>query len=94
MKIMKMMAMMMPSCDVISRRMSESYDRKLSVRERLSIRIHTLGCILCERYRRQLLIVHNLLQQYSTLSKDVKSDSVLSSDAKVRIKTHLHESTD
>ena len=86
--------MMMPSCDVISRRMSESYDRKLSVRERLSIRIHTLGCILCERYRRQLLIVHNLLQQYSTLSKDVKSDSVLSSDAKVHIKTHLHESTD
>ena len=89
-KLMKMMMRMMPSCEVISHRISESYDRELSRRERLSIRIHTLGCKLCERYRRQLMVIHDLLKQYS-VEDNVKSNIVLSEEVKVRIKEQLQE---
>ena len=88
---MKMMAMMTPSCEIIAHRISESYDRKLSPRERISIRVHNWGCILCERYRQQLLTIHKLLNQYSTV-ENVKQDIVLSDEAKVRLKKHLQES--
>ncbi len=93
MLLMKMMAMMTPSCDVITRRISESYDRKLAFRERLSIRIHTLGCVLCERYRRQLMALHRMLQKYSGEIDALAEDVALPQETKERLKKKLHESS-
>lgn len=88
---MKMMAMMTPSCEIVTRQISESYDRKLSLRERIGIRVHTFGCILCERYRLQLMAIHRLLQKYSENVDQARPDVVLPEEAKQMIKQKLHE---
>lgn len=92
-RLMNLIMSMMPSCDVISQRISESYDRKLSLRERMSIRIHTLGCKMCERYRRQLVVIHDILQRYST-TDNVKSNIMLSDEIKARMKERLQSTLD
>ncbi len=91
--LMKMMAMMTPSCEVITHRISESYDRKLTFGERLSIRIHTLGCKLCERYRRQLMAIHHMLQKYSADIDAAAADAALPQETKERLKKQLLESS-
>jgi len=93
MLLMKLMAMMTPSCEIITHRISESYDRKISFRERLSIRIHTLGCVLCERYRRQLLSIHDILQRYSGDGEFIEEDEILPQASKERLKQRLQDSS-
>ena len=90
---MKMMAMMTPSCEIITHRISESFDRKLTLRERLSIRIHTLGCVLCNRYRRQLVAIHDILQRYSDNGEFAGEDETLPQASKERLKQQLHDSS-
>lgn len=87
------MAKMTPSCDVVTHRISESYDRKLSLRERLSISIHTMGCVLCERYRRQLESIHNMLQRYSDDGEFLVEEEELSPASKNRLKQRLQDSS-
>ena len=87
------MAKMTPSCDVVTHRISESYDRKLSLRERLSISIHTMRCVLCERYRRQLESIHNMLQRYSSDGEFIEEDEKLPQASKERLKQQLHDSS-
>jgi hypothetical protein len=61
----KMMAMMTVPCQEMGHRISESFDRKLTFRERVSIRIHNLGCAMCERYYQQMKLLHKLLGNYA-----------------------------
>ena len=49
----------MKSCKETSQLISESLDRKLSLSERLSIKLHTMRCDLCSRYSRQLRFIKN-----------------------------------
>ncbi len=49
----------MTSCKDTSQLISESLDRSLSWRERMSISLHTLRCDMCRRYARQLRFVRN-----------------------------------
>jgi len=80
---MHLIAAATPACDVITRKISESFDHKLSIWDRLRIRLHTWSCVLCERYRRQLITMHRLLRQ---ISEEDLSDIQLSTEAKKRIK--------
>ncbi len=41
-------------CDEASRLASEALDRPLSGADRLAMRLHTLVCLSCRRYRRQI----------------------------------------
>ena len=82
--------MLTPSCDVIGHRISESLDRKLTFRERMSIKIHTMGCVLCERYRHQMLAVHTILSKYvMEMEKNEDLTTPLPEEAKERIKAVL-----
>ncbi len=46
--------MLTPQCEDITRLISKSMDTKLLLRERLQVKIHIWGCILCHRYQKQL----------------------------------------
>jgi hypothetical protein len=82
----KMMAMMTPPCRVIDQRLSESFDRKLTLRERMSIRIHNLGCVICDRYTRQMRALHRALRDYAERVHQHEDPTTrLSDDAKMRI---------
>jgi hypothetical protein len=49
--------MKMMSCKDATRLMSERYDRTLSLRERLSLKVHAAMCKGCSNYERHLEVL-------------------------------------
>jgi hypothetical protein len=81
------------TCEVITRKVSEGLDRRLSFRERFQIRLHIMFCELCYRYREQLLTIHHVLQK-SREPESIKRDTTrLSGEAREKIKLALKERT-
>ncbi|MDZ7724437.1 MAG: hypothetical protein U5R06_16945 [candidate division KSB1 bacterium] len=92
MMIMMMIVKLTPSCETISKQISESLDHRLSVRKRLTIRLHTWQCVLCDRYRRQLLAIHNMLKTYSdAVDSPLYQKDSLTPDMRKRIKDTLRQ---
>lgn len=91
--IMFFMSKVMPACDVITMKMSESMDRRISLYDRIMIRIHILTCNLCERYLRQLRAMHDMIHQYSIeLEKEENlPDVALNDESRERMKKTLEE---
>jgi len=55
--------MLTPSCEVVGYKISRSIDGETSVLDNLIIRLHTFGCVFCDRYRHQLIHIHEKLQK-------------------------------
>ena len=66
-------------------------DGKISLRDKLEIRIHLLGCKFCTRYRDQLLVIQNMLDKYAknVEREQILKDVSLSEAARERIRRHL-----
>ena len=56
----------MLTCRHAARLLSEALDRPLSARERTALRLHTLLCIGCRNYRRQLSFLREACGQEVT----------------------------
>lgn len=52
-----------PPCEKITRLISDSMDRRLSLLKLLALRAHLLVCTLCERYRKQLQFIGQAIRQ-------------------------------
>ena len=91
--MMRIMNKITPTCDVITQKISESLDHKISLRNRLKIRLHVMFCKLCRRYQRQLVAMHTLFEirlkkeEENTLPKA----PTLTSEARERIKQNLRK---
>lgn len=76
------------NCREVSRLVSESLDRELSLPQRLGIRFHLLMCRYCTRFARQLEKVRNLVRA-------VEADAVppvnMDDKTKVRLKEYLRK---
>ena len=79
----KFMDMIMPSCEIISYKISESMDHDLPMADKVRIRMHVMMCNLCARYRDQLLVLRNIIDKYYT-------DDVLVDESGMEV--HLSES--
>ncbi|MFC1814725.1 zf-HC2 domain-containing protein [Thermodesulfobacteriota bacterium] len=55
-----MMSHWMFNCKEVSRRVSESMDRRLPLYQRILIRMHLLMCRYCARFRRQVMFLREL----------------------------------
>lgn len=91
--MMPVMEKMTPACEIISQKISRSMDEKISLKERLQIRIHTFGCVLCARYRDQLITMRRMIENYS---KKVQEDigqptETLSEEAANRMRLALSQ---
>jgi hypothetical protein len=62
--------------------MSESLERRLSLREWLGVRLHLLACAWCARYLKQIRFVRSLLRGHRATTELVPS---LATDARARI---------
>lgn len=78
-----------PTCEVISKKISESMDHSLSPLERLQIRFHILGCKFCERYRNQLLSIRRMLLKLEEGAAEEKLPDEIKIKMKCAIKEHL-----
>lgn len=74
----------MLSCKEASRLISQSLDRQLTVRERLSLRFHLVFCDMCTAFKRQLGIIRNAVRQYR-IAIENNQDIRLSEEASARI---------
>ena len=81
----------MPTCKEVSRLITESYYRKLSLRERIAVRTHLLYCKWCARYHRQLHWLRTALRQFLEEIENTldQRGPALSDEARERIKQSL-----
>ena len=76
----------MINCEEASRLSSESQDRSLAFGERVSLRLHLIGCKLCSRYARQLKF---LRRACARIDDEPAGSAQLSDDARDRIRQRL-----
>ncbi len=94
--IMRGMNKLTSTCDVITQKISESMDHKISLRNRLKIRLHVMFCKLCRRYQRQLMTMHTLFELHLQQEEEsiLPKGPTLTSEARERIKQNLRKQTD
>lgn len=56
----------MLSCKEVSRLLSQGEDRRLTLPERLKLRLHLRVCMACTRFARQIAFLRAALQRYRT----------------------------
>ncbi len=78
----------MLSCKDIAQLASESYDRSLTLGERLSIRLHVLRCRMCSRYISQLKFLRGACAHAD--AEQLGQKSGLSEEARERIRGRLN----
>lgn len=80
----------MLSCREVTRLVSESLDRDLSLRQRISMKMHLLMCKLCSRYNKQLASLRQAIRLHAMRDEDIDVyPGSLSSEARERIKKSL-----
>lgn len=92
MKIIKPVTdMLTPPCEDITRLISKSMDSKLTLRERIQVRIHILGCILCHRYQEQLMKIKKTLKKSVNAFQNDENEKkeTLSPESYNRIKSSI-----
>ncbi|QKS28742.1 zf-HC2 domain-containing protein [Accumulibacter sp.] len=65
----------MMNCKQATRLMSDEMDRDLSAGDRLALRLHTLLCSGCARYREQMSFLRQACRQQVTADKAVAPDA-------------------
>ena len=76
----------MLSCKEVSIKVSESLDRKLTLRERLNVKLHLLMCQACQRMVRQMTLLRAVARRLT--SAEALPDTMqetLSPEARQRI---------
>jgi hypothetical protein len=75
--------------------MSQSFDRRLSLMERLGLRLHLVICKSCQIAYKQLDFMHQLCQRIVAEPTDITSmQPGLSTEAEERILKELHRKQD
>jgi hypothetical protein len=84
----KGIAMLSPSCKEASRLQSQALDRKLSLVQRMGLRMHLLLCKWCRRYGKQIRFLHDAAREHpDELTEPARQR--LSQNARQRIKQRL-----
>ena len=78
------------NCEDVSKRVSESLDRKLPLHHRAMIRMHLMMCKYCWRFRKQILILRDLSQMTDLPGESLDPAFALSTEARARIKNTMN----
>jgi hypothetical protein len=82
----------LPTCEQVLPVLSESLERKLTLRERVMLRLHFLICVYCLRYLKQLRLIRNAVRARSQRMNQEDSAAAapaLSEQARERLKRAL-----
>jgi len=77
------------SCHEVSRKISQSMDARLTLLQRMGIRIHLMMCRYCARFRRQLTLLRTICRIDEPDQPTEGQGESLSAEAKMRIKEKL-----
>jgi len=74
-------------CDKVSKFVSESMDRELSLVEKVGVRVHLLMCRHCARFAKQLEHMRCVIRKESRNYPRIKLDE----DVKIKMKKRLDQ---
>jgi predicted anti-sigma-YlaC factor YlaD len=83
------LARRLPACDVMTRLFSESLDRPVTAREKITMRLHLFTCEACRRYVAQIERMSELIKPQSEEINLSDPSVKLSKEARDRIKAAL-----
>ncbi len=87
--------MMMGTCQEVAKLVSEGHDRKLSLGQRMKVRLHLAGCVVCRRFSKQIALIRRLTRTAGMaesgwlVAEGGAFDESLSTEAKERMKQEL-----
>lgn len=81
----------MLTCKEVSKLISDSLERKLPLRQRISVHLHLMMCNMCRSYRRQILALRQLISRYADTDTTGYEGLRLPDDVRKRIKQKLEE---
>ncbi len=84
----KAIALLSPTCKEASRLQSQALDRKLSLMQRIGLRLHLLLCKWCRRYGKQIGFLHDATREHPEQFSESHAQT-FSLDARERIKQRL-----
>jgi hypothetical protein len=79
-----------PSCQRMTRLISDAMDRPLPWRKRIALQLHRMICIGCKRYHEQLHFSHDTIHGLET-HLDEASGACLPTEMKTNLKDCLHD---
>ena len=80
----------LPTCQQTVEKISQSMERKLTLRERIDLKLHLWICAWCQWYLEHLHLIRDAARAKGAESPDLESRSpTLSSEARERIKRKL-----
>ena len=79
----------MSRCKDITRLISDSMERKLSLWQRIDLRMHLLLCGFCRRFQANVLVLRQLVT--SEKLYDAPKNAQLSVEAKARIRNAIRQ---
>jgi len=82
----------LPPCKEVVQTLSDSLDRKLTVRERAVTKLHLWACLPCVRYLEQSKYIRNAMQEYEGRRAAELQSKGLSDEARERLKDLLKTS--
>ena len=88
-RVVLLLAALTPPCRQITRLASRDYEQPLGPWTRLSLRVHLKICGACERYLRQLDVLHQAAGQLGGTIPDHGHGARLAAEAKERFKARL-----
>ena len=86
----------LPACKQIVKVISESMERKLSLRERITVKLHLWICLWCVWYLEQLNLMRDTIRSKASQESNLDSSSLppLSAEARERMKLRLSQPND
>jgi predicted anti-sigma-YlaC factor YlaD len=79
----------MLSCKEVSLLISQSYDARLTWRQRMAVRMHLLVCEACRRFARQMQFLRRAARAFADRPREAAAG--LSRDAHERIRNAMRE---
>jgi hypothetical protein len=79
----------LPNCQRTVVILSESLERPLSLRERVTVKVHLWICAWCQWYLEHLLLIRDTARAKGSESLDLSTGPGLSAEARERIKRKL-----
>lgn len=77
------------ACKRVSQLTSESFERELSLTEKIQLKLHFAMCGLCRNYHQSLKMMSNIFKHIR--EHDLKQDVQLPAEAKLRIQSVLEK---
>ncbi|HSS19495.1 MAG TPA: hypothetical protein VLL54_05425 [Pyrinomonadaceae bacterium] len=79
----------LPACQQTVETLSQSMERRLTLRERITVKLHLWICAWCQWYFEQLHLIRDAARANVSESSDLNTGPGLSAEARERIKRNL-----